>query len=232
MILLETDDLSKHFGANKALNNVTTSFLSGNVYGLLGPNGSGKSTFMKTIAGLFYPSQGLVKVLGEPQSTKSKSFVAYMTTEDFIYPHLSIRQVGKYFQDFFQDFSSQSFESLIDSMNLSMDLKVSDLSSGMHSKLKLAATLARDAKIILLDEPLNGIDVLAREDILSAIAAHAKKDNCLLISSHLIEEMELYLSHALFIHSGNIKLQGEIEELTSTYEKSLVDLYKEVYRHA
>lgn len=229
MILLETHALTKKFGQKIAVNQFDLNFESGQVYGILGPNGSGKSTFMKMVAGLFRPSSGNIHVLGEKQSIRSKNDVAYMTTEPFLYSHLNIAQVGKFFQDFFPDFDPEEYQRQLEHMELSSNLKVSDLSSGMHSKLKIAATMARNARILMLDEPLNGIDLIAREKIIDSIAKRAHQDNCLLLSSHLVDLMEGILTQLVFVKNGEIANKGSMEDLCHQAGKSLTDVYKEVY---
>ncbi|MBN2221685.1 MAG: ABC transporter ATP-binding protein [Vallitaleaceae bacterium] len=228
-MLLETHSVTKKFGQKIAVNGFDLSFESGQVYGILGPNGSGKSTFMKMVAGLFHPSSGTIQILGEKQSINSKADVAYMTTEPFIYSHLTIAQVGNFFHDFFSDFDTEEYKKQLDHMELDPSLKVSDLSSGMHSKLKIAATMSRNAKILMLDEPLNGIDLIAREKIIKSIAERSHQDNCLLISSHLVDLMEGILTQLVFVKDGNIAKKGSMEELCRQNEKSLTDIYKEVY---
>lgn len=229
MALLQTKDLSKNFSSTIAVKNASILLEPGKIYGLLGPNGSGKSTLMKMIAGLFYPTRGSIEVLGGPVGVQSKKHVAYMTTEQYLYDYMSIKTVGQFHQDFYEDFEMDVFSKLLEDMKLSKKLKVRSLSSGMSAKLKIAVTMARKAKIYMLDEPLNGIDLIARDLIINAIIERASEENALLISSHLIDEMEKILDEVIFIKESEIVLMGNAEEIREKHGKSIVDLYREVY---
>ncbi|MBC7961276.1 MAG: ABC transporter ATP-binding protein, partial [Vallitaleaceae bacterium] len=211
--MLQTKDLGKNFSSTIAVKDANITLEAGKIYGLLGPNGSGKSTLMKMIAGLFYPSKGSIEVFGGPVGVASKKHVAYMTTEQYLYDYMSIKMVGEFHQDFYEDFEVDVYERLLDTMNLNKKLKVGSLSSGMAAKLKIAATLSRKAKIYMLDEPLNGIDLIARDEIMSAIIERATPDNTMLISSHLIDEMEKILDEVIFIKNAAIVLMGNAEEI-------------------
>ena len=212
-----------------ALRNINMEIKKGEYIGITGKNGSGKSTFMKMVAGLFHPSKGKIEVMGEPLSFRSKRYVAFMTTEQYFYDYMTVGMVGRFHRDFYADFDPNTYEELIGEMQLSMDMKVKSLSSGMTAKLKIAATMARDAKVFMLDEPLNGIDLVARDAILSAIIRKADPDNCILISSHLIDAMENILDDVIFIKEGQIVICGNAENIREERGKSIVDLYKEVF---
>jgi ABC-2 type transport system ATP-binding protein len=231
MDYLKTEALSKNFGRVKAVQNANIVLEKGKIYGLLGPNGSGKSTFMKLAAGLLHKSSGEIYVNGEKLCVKSKAEIAYMPTEPYFYDYMRISTVGKFHQDFYDDFDPTEYKSLIEYMGLSMDMKVSSLSSGMAAKLKLAAAMARDAKLFMLDEPLNGIDLVARDLIMSSIIKKANDDNIMLLSSHLIDVLENILDEVIFIKEGEIVLNGAAEDVREENGKSIVDLYKEVFQN-
>ncbi|GKX28391.1 ABC transporter ATP-binding protein [Vallitalea longa] len=228
-MLLEINNLSKGYLTKKAIKNISFSVKKGKIYGFLGPNGSGKTTTMKMVAGLLNPSSGQISIEGNKVGVKTKNVTAYMSTENFIYPYMKIRTVGKYYQDFYEDFNMERFEELIDFMDLKMDLRVSSLSSGMASKMKIAVTLSRDAKLIMLDEPLNGIDLVAREKILKSIVKCANENNTIIVSSHLVDEMEKILDEVIFLKNGELVLIGSAETVRGERGKSIVELYKEVY---
>ena len=229
MYSLTAKQLTKQYPRATAVNRVDVALRPGKIYGLLGPNGSGKSTFMKMAAGLVHPTAGQIRVLDHPVGPDTHAQVAYMPTEPYFYGFMTIKQVGRFHTDFYQDFSIEAYESLIGKMGLEMDMRVSQLSSGMQAKLKVAAASARNAKLIMLDEPLNGIDLIARDAVLSAIISKADEDNTILMSSHLIDVMENILDEVIFIKQGQIVLQGETETIRGQYGKSIVDLYREVY---
>ncbi len=229
MELVKTTDLVKTFGTVKAVNNVSVSLQSGKIYGLLGPNGSGKTTFMRLVAGLFYPTKGSIEILSEKKSVKSKASVAYMPTESFFYDYMKIKDVEKFFIDFFEDFDAEKFDELLNKMKLEKKMKITSLSSGMNAKLRVALTMARKAKVYLLDEPLNGIDLIARDAIMSAIIEGAQEDNAVIISSHLIDVMENVLDDVIFIKQGEVVINENAEDAREKYNKSISELYKEVY---
>ncbi|HWQ59101.1 MAG TPA: ABC transporter ATP-binding protein [Clostridia bacterium] len=229
MYSLITTRLSKRYLNAFAVDEATIALRPGKIYGLLGPNGSGKSTLMKLAAGLVHPTAGEVRVLDNPVGPAMRAQVAYMPTEPYFPGFMSVRQVGAFHADFFADFSLDDFKRLVEKMKLAMDMKVSQLSSGMEAKLKLAVAASRDARLLMLDEPLNGVDLLARDVILSAIIERAGENSTILISSHLIDVMESVLDEVIFLQRGRVVLQGEAEAVRAQYGKSIVDLYREVY---
>lgn len=229
--MLESRELTKVFGSKKAVNQVSLKLEQGHIYGLLGPNGSGKTTWMKMAAGLIKPTSGQVLFRGEPVGKESRRFVAYMSTEPYFYSWMSAGDVGKYYADFFEDFSPAKYETLLAQMNLTPDLKTRSLSSGMMAKLKIAVTMARDAQVYMLDEPFNGIDLLARDDIRRCILETASEDKLLLLSSHLVEEMEAIADRAVYIKEGQLIEVVDLEEMRSERGLSMADRYREIYGH-
>jgi ABC-2 type transport system ATP-binding protein len=212
-----------------AVNGINLDIEAGKVYALLGPNGSGKTTWMKMAAGLVKPTSGTITYRGIPIGIESKSKIAYMSTEPFFYSYMTVKDVGQYYKDFFSDFDEKRYEELIERMELSMKEKAKSLSSGMAAKLKIAATMARKAELYMLDEPLNGIDIIAREKIITTILEVTGEESTLIISSHLVDELEKIIDNAIFVKKGTIVMNGEAEELRLTHGKSIVELYKEVY---
>jgi ABC-2 type transport system ATP-binding protein len=227
--MLKSNDLVKKYMNKTALDGVSLEFELGRIYALLGPNGSGKTTFMKVAAGLVKPSSGTITYKGENIGVESKKRLAYMSTEPFFYNYMSIADVGKYYNDFFEDFDPARYDELLYRMELDKKDKAKSLSSGLAAKLKIAATLARKAEIYMLDEPLNGIDIISREKIINTIIEVTRSDASILISSHLVDEMEKIIDNAVFMKKGKVVLQGEAEDLRMTHGKSIVDLYKEIY---
>jgi len=212
-----------------AVNGINLDIEAGKVYALLGPNGSGKTTWMKMAAGLVKPTSGTISYRGIPIGIESKSKIAHMSTEPFFYSYMTVKDVGQYYKDFFSDFDEKRYEELIERMELSMKEKAKSLSSGMAAKLKIAATMARKAELYMLDEPLNGIDIIAREKIITTILEVTGEESTLIISSHLVDELEKIIDNAIFVKKGTIVMNGEAEELRLTHGKSIVELYKEVY---
>ncbi len=227
--MLESVNVTKKFLNKVAVDNVSMTIEPGHIYALLGPNGSGKTTWMKMVAGLIKPTSGVILYKGAPVNIESRKEIAYMSTEPYFYDWMTVLDVGKYYQDFFGDFDFNKYARLIDLMELSMDLKLKNLSSGMMAKLKVAATMGRNSKIYMLDEPLNGIDLLARDQVMKAVLTETSQDNILIISSHLVEELESVVDRAIFIKEA--KLQGiyDLELMRSGSGVSIADKYREVY---
>ena len=230
-MILESREVTKNYGSKTAVNGVSLKLEPGLVYAMLGPNGSGKTTWMKMAAGLVKPSMGEILYEGNQVGKESKKEIAYMSTEPYFYSWMSVGDVGKYYEDFFEDFSMEKYHQMLERMELTEDMKAKKLSSGMMAKLKIAVTMARKAKVYLLDEPLNGIDLLARDQIMTSILEAMDKDVTLVVSSHLVDELERVADAALFMKDGHLFEQCMIEDLRMNQNKSVVDLYREIYGH-
>lgn len=229
--MLESKDVVKRYMNKTAVAGISFDVEPGKIYALLGPNGSGKTTWMKMVAGLIKPTMGTILFHGQPIGIESKKKIAYMSTEPFFYSYMTVKDVGKYYSDFFEDFDLRRYEELIARMDLNMTDKAKNLSSGLAAKLKIAATLARKAELYLLDEPLNGIDIIAREHIIKTVLEAAGDNATVVMSSHLVDELEKIIDNAIFIKSGNVVLCGEAEKIRMERGKSIVDLYKEIYAY-
>ncbi|MDO4633174.1 MAG: ABC transporter ATP-binding protein [Eubacteriales bacterium] len=227
--MLESKDIVKTYGKKAAVDHFSLTLEEGHIYGMLGPNGSGKSTWMKMVSGLIVPDRGEIRYNDDIVGIETKKQVAYMSTEPFFYSYMKIKDVGKYYRDFFEDFDMEVFESLLKRMELDPELKVRTLSSGMAAKLKIAATMARHAKVYLLDEPFNGIDLLARDQIVSMILERFDDDCIMVISSHMVEELEKIIDSAVFMKNGSLVLAGDVEQIRAERGKSIADLYREIY---
>ena len=230
-MILESNEATKKYGGKTAVDHVSLKLESGLVYAMLGSNGSGKTTWMKMVAGLVKPTSGEILYQNQPIGKESKKEIAYMSTEPYFYNWMSVADVGKYYADFFEDFSMEKYQQMIARMELTEDMKAKKLSSGMMAKLKIAVTMARKAKIYLLDEPLNGIDLLARDEIMKSILEAVDPDVTLVVSSHLVDELERVADAALFMKEGHLVEQCMVEELRISQHKSVVDLYREIYGH-
>ncbi len=229
--MLESRELVKCFGAKAAVDHVSVTLWPGHVYALLGPNGSGKTTWMKTAASLIRPTSGAVLWKDVPVGVESRREIAYMATEPFFYPWMTVGGVGTYYADFFGDYRPAVFSDLLRRLELDPAAKIRSLSSGMTAKLKIAVTLARDAKVYLLDEPFNGIDLLARDAIRSCIVDAAQEDKILLLSSHLVEEMEAIADTAIFLSEGKLVEVRDLEAMRTEDGVSMSDRYRQIYGH-
>lgn len=221
-MILESREVTKKYGSKTAVNQVSLQLEPGLVYAMLGPNGSGKTTWMKMVAGLVKPTNGEILYQGTPIGKESKKEIAYMSTEPYFYNWMTVSDVGKYYEDFFEDFSMEKYRQMISRMELTEDMKAKKLSSGMMAKLKIAVTMAREARLYLLDEPLNGIDLLARDQIMKSILEAIDPDVTLVVSSHLVDELERVADAAIFMKDGILANQCMVEELRKTAFSKLV----------
>ena len=229
--MLQCQNVMKKYGRKTAVANITTNIVPGKIYALLGSNGSGKTTFMKMVAGLVKPTSGTITFAGMPIGEESKKYIAYMPTESFYYDYMTCKDAGNFYKDFFEDFDENKYYYLLQEMNLDPDMKVSKMSSGMTAKAKLALTLSRNSSIIMLDEPLNGIDIIAREKVIETVLRSASPNNAIIMSSHLVDELEKIIDYAIFVRQGEVVMQGDAEELRTQHGMSIVDMYKEIYKY-
>ena len=165
---------------------------------------------------------------GAPWNYRAKNQVAYMSTEPFYYDFMNIGMVGKYYSDFFEEFDQKKFHDLIAKVGLSEEMKMREISTGMMAKLKVIATLSRKAMLYMLDEPLNGIDLKAREEIIDVILTTVSEKNAVIISTHLIEEIESFIDHAIFMKDGSVIYECDVEEERMRSGRSAADLYREL----
>lgn len=226
--MLECIGLSKTYRMKQAVAGISLRLEEGKIYGLLGENGSGKTTWMKMIAGLTKPTSGKIIYEGHGLCYSDKAQIAYMSTEPFFYDYMKVADVRKYYQDFFDDFSTDRFNDMMKKMGLEDSMKVRELSSGMNAKLKIIATLAREAKLYLLDEPLNGVDYKAREEIVSLILETAGEGNTFVISTHLLDEIESFVDEAMFIKNGELLRVVDLEKERIASGRSITDIYMEI----
>ena len=224
---LRAENLSRRYRGKYALNNVNFELSGGNVCLLLGPNGSGKTTLMKLIAGLVSPSGGSIELDGDPIGTATKRRVAYMPTENYFYNYMTVRDAGKYYADFFPDFDRAAYENRAQRAELPLDGRIRTLSSGMGAKLRLSLALSRDAAVMMFDEPINGVDMITRDWVIDEIAARKDSGRILLISTHLVEQVEGLANRALFLSHGELVRAGSLDEVRSG--RALEDVYREIY---
>ena len=225
---LECRNLTKIYRGKKAVSDLSIRLDEGKIYGLLGENGSGKTTWMKMSAGLTKPTQGEILYNGHLLGYRDKSEIAYMSTEAFFYDYMNVADVGKDYADFFEDFDRKKFEELVRRFGLEDSLKARNLSSGMNAKLRIAATLSRASRLCMLDEPLNGVDYKAREDIISLILEEADENRTFVISTHLIEEVETFIEEAIFIRNGELVKLVNLEQERAAGGRSLAEIYLSV----
>lgn len=228
--ILKAENLCKSYFNKKALQGVNLTIQQGKIVGLLGPNGSGKTTFLKIAAGILHPSSGTLLIDGQKPGVYTKSIVSYLPDTEYFFKWMKIKDAVQYFKDFYSDFDEKKASELLEFMKLDINHSVKSLSKGMKEKLKLTLVLSRKAKLYILDEPLGGVDPTAREKILDAIINNFSEDSSMIITTHLVHDIERVFDDVAFISDGEIVLQGNAEELRLNRNKSIDELYREVFQ--
>ena len=229
--ILECMGLTKDYKGIRALDNLTFSVPDrGCIVGLLGPNGSGKTTFIKLLTGLLTPTSGQIRIAGLPVGTETKSVVAYLPDSNFLSDGFTVQEEIQYYKDFFEDFDEEKAKTMIAELGVNPTQKVRSLSRGTKEKLGLLLTLARNAKLFILDEPIAGVDPAARDYILKTIVSHKNADATMIICTHLIGDIEPLLDYVLFLQNGKVVLQGGANEIRKGEGKTIDQLFREVFR--
>ncbi|UQW98936.1 ABC transporter ATP-binding protein [Rummeliibacillus sp. G93] len=229
---VKLSNVSKKYGKEFSLKNVSLTFETGKIYGLLGPNGSGKSTTLKMIAGLVYPNSGKVEVGNEEVSRKISKNVAYLTELDMFYPGFTVANMVDYYATQFTDFDSVKAEELLKEMKLEREKKIKQLSKGTRGRLKLVLALSRNAPVLLLDEPFSGLDPMVRDSIVKSLLSYINFDlQTVIIATHEIDEIEPLLDEAIVIFHGNIIGQKNVEELREEEGLSVLDWFKDTAKN-
>lgn len=228
--LVEIDGLQKHYFRARALDGVDLRVFRGEILGLLGPNGSGKSTLLKSIAGLIRPTAGRVLIAGRPPSAATRALVAYLPETDHLYAWMTVRETLDFVSAFFADWDAERATALLEFMKLDAERRVGDLSKGQRARLKLVLALARRAPLVLLDEPLSGIDPPSRARILGAIAGEYRLgEQTVILATHAVAEAEGLFDRVLFLREGRVALCGTAEDLRAGHGRSIQDLWERVY---
>lgn len=228
--ILRAEKISKSYLNKKALSEVDLDIMPGKIIGLLGPNGSGKTTFLKIAAGILHPSKGEVFIDGQKPGVYTKSIVSYLPDNEYLPKWMKVKDAVKYFKDFYSDFDEKKAKEMLVFMKLDENSAVKNLSKGMEEKLKLTLVLSRTAKLYILDEPLGGVDPTTREQILNAIVNNFSENSSMIITTHLVHDIERIFDDVVFISDGEIILQGNAEELRMSKKKSIDELYREVFQ--
>lgn len=227
--MVEFRGVHKRFPGAEALRGVSFALPTGQIIGLLGPNGSGKSTLLKLAAGLYRPNAGTVLIAGRPPDRRTKAMVAYSPEVDHLYPWMTVRETLRFVGAFFDDWDEQRADRLREFMGLRSGQKVGAMSKGMRARLRLVLALARSAPLVLLDEPLSGIDPPSRRRIVDAIVSEYRAgQQTIIISTHEVLETEPLFDYLLMLQAGIVKLQGDAEELRARYGTSVQGIMEEV----
>ena len=222
--------LGKRFGDTQALYGVELTLPRGRVIGLLGPNGSGKTTFMKLIAGLLQPTEGEVRVCGLPVGHESTALVAYLSDRPSLPQHMTVEQTLALLSDFFADFDTEAARAMLEDLGVPMDRRIRHLSKGTKEKVQLVTVMARRATLFLLDEPISGVDPAARDYILRTILTRRSPDATILISTHLIADIEGMMDGFVLLKEGRLHSVGTPEGLMAETGKTVDEYFREVFR--
>jgi ABC-2 type transport system ATP-binding protein len=228
--VLQTQKLSKAYSGHWALQEVDLELPKGKIIGLLGPNGSGKTTFLKLCAGLLRPTGGSIDICGHAQSTYTKYLVSFLPDRTYLNNRQKVKEQLDMFADFYPDFDRQRAEQMLAALNISPDVRFGTLSKGSKEKVMLVLVMSRRAKLYLLDEPIGGVDPATRDYILNTIVSNFDPDATVVISTHLISDVENILDGYVFLHNGKIVRQGEVSQTREETGKTLDELFREVFR--
>lgn len=228
--VLNCQSLTKNFGAKTALDHFTAQFYGGRITGLLGPNGSGKTTLIKLAAGLLTPTEGTVTIGGTAPDVHTKAHVAYLPDRMSLPNTLRVREAIEFFADFYADFSREKASALLAELHIRPEDRIGAMSKGTKEKLQLALVMSRAADLYLLDEPIGGVDPAARDRILDTIIRNYREEAALVISTHLIGDIEPVLDDVIMIQNGRPVLSGSAEDLREAHGKSMDALFREVFK--
>lgn len=228
--LLKITNVTKKYHHFKALNNVSMTLESGKIIGLLGPNGSGKTTLIKIINGLLKDYEGELLVDGKNVGIDSRKIISYLPDENYFQDWMYIKDVLSIFSDLYEDFDKENCLTLMNRFKLDKGMKIKEMSKGMKEKFQLSLVMSRKAKLYILDEPIAGVDPAAREVILDVILNNYEEDALVLISTHLISDLETIFDDVVFLKDGEIVLHQSTEDLRLERKQSIDEAFREVFR--
>ena len=228
--MLRLENLTKRYGSQTALDNVSLSVESGRIVGLLGPNGSGKTTMIKILNGLLTPTAGSATICGLAPGVKTKELVAYLPDNSFLNTWMRVEQIVDFYADFYADFRPERAYEMLTALGISPKTRLKTLSKGNKEKVCLILVMSRNARLYVLDEPIAGVDPAARDYVISTIINNYNPEATVLISTHLIADIEQILDEVIFIHQGHILLQKTVDEIREENGKSVDALFREVFK--
>lgn len=230
MPILECKELSKRYGGLQALDSVSLTVEPGRVVGLLGPNGSGKTTLLKLANGLLTPSGGAIVINGDTPGVSTKAAVSYLPDREYLPDWMSARQLMDFFGDFYADFDRARAKDMLARLGIGEDMRVRHMSKGTREKVQLIMVMSRQAKLYLLDEPIGGVDPATRDYILDTIIRNYSPDAAVIISTHLIADVEQVLDEVIFIQGGRIVLQSPVDAIREEKGMSVDQYFREVFK--
>lgn len=230
MELLEIKNLYKNYGEKQVLNNITLTVPRGKIIGLLGKNGTGKTTLIKLINGLLTPPEGEIVFEGEKIGPQSKLNIAYLPERTYLDKSMTINETLKFFKEFYSNFDIDKAKDLLKKLNLDENQKIIKMSKGMQEKVQLVLVMSRKADLYILDEPLGGVDPATRDYILDTILTNFNEGASIIISTHLISDIERILDEVIFIDKGEIKLTSDADELRNKENASIDEIFRRMFK--
>lgn len=229
-MLLECKNVTKKFDKKVVLDNINLKIEKGKIYGLLGKNGVGKSTLIKLINDLLTIDEGEILFNNKPIGVFSKSHISYLPERTYLDKDMKVESVIKYFEEFYEDFNTKKAYKLLKDLDLDKDKKISKMSKGMQEKLQLILVMSREADLYILDEPLGGVDPATRDYILDTILSNFKEGSSVIISTHLISDIERILDNVIFIDKGKITLVSDADKLREKEKMSIDEIFRRSFK--
>lgn len=228
--ILKVSNITKAYGSKFAVKDISFEVLPGKIIGLLGPNGSGKTTIIKLISGLLTSTSGEISVMGHAPGIISKTLVSYLPEQSYLDENMTAREAIELFSDFYADFDVSKAIDMLGSLKIDNNMKLKKMSKGTKEKVQLILVMSRSAKLYLLDEPIGGVDPASRDYILNTILTNYSPKSSIIISTHLISDIERVLDDVLFISNGEIFLQSTVDDIRSNKGQSVDEFFREVFR--
>lgn len=228
--LVRCTDLSKNYGSVAALDHISFTLESGKIVGILGPNGSGKTTLIKLMNGLLTPTTGEILIDGEKVGVQTKARVAYLPDNSYLNSWMTVKQIVSYFTDFYADFRPEVAYEMLQRLDIAPERKLKTLSKGNKEKVCLILVMSRNAKLYVLDEPIAGVDPAARDYVISTIINNYNPEASVIITTHLIADVEQILDEVVFLQKGKVVLQKTVDEIRTEHGKSVDELFREVFK--
>jgi len=230
MVLVKCIDLNKNFKEKQVLKDINLTIPRGKIIGLLGKNGTGKSTLIKLINDLLTPASGEILINGKKIGVESKKIISYLPERTYLDKTMTVKQVIKYFEEFYDNFDSNKAINLLKDLGLDINQKLSKMSKGMQEKVQLVLVMSRKAELYILDEPLGGVDPATRDYILDTILTNFNEGASVIISTHLISDIERILDEVIFIDKGKIILQSNSDELRNKENASIDEIFRRMFK--
>lgn len=230
MNILEIENLNKSYDGKMVLKDINLSIKQGRIVGLLGKNGAGKTTLIKLINDLLTPTSGTILVNGEKVGVSSKKIISYLPEKSYLNKQLRVSEVIEFFKDFYDNFNEKKAETLLKDLDIDINGYLSKMSKGMIEKVNLTLVMSRDADLYILDEPLGGVDPATRDYILDTILSNFKEGASIIISTHLIADIERILDDVIFIDKGQIILESDADKLRKKEKSSIDDIFRRMFK--